>query len=378
MLPSGCVTPARAPGVKSFQSKSGLVSVGSARNLFSGWYQPAFQKRFFSTWSEVKKASIPPEFAVISTVIFCRAWISGSVSHLAFIPDSDSNSEMCFSSTSMNGCLVRSRKSSLPWKRFQLKSCARAGVETNGPAATPVARPCKNVRRVSRRAAIRDLLLPGGDIALRWAPARRHRSALSRSAQERIEAAPALPPDTCYSSCGRGPAPSSEREDNHALPCVRSNGAASVGAGLRLLADGRRPLWSDRGRRGRKGHPPGPRPGCELRGHGTGLRRRTLRGGRGARARKDPARRDSRDQVRRQAAAARSARPAARREPGQHHARGRCEPEAAAYRLHRRAAGALAGREHAVRGNDAGARGGRRLRARPLRRGVELHLRDDR
>src|SRR3989442_9975842 len=94
MLPSGWVTPARAPGVKSFQSKSGLVSVGSARNLFRGGYQPAFQKRFFSTWSEVKKASMPPEFAVISTVIFCRAWISGSVSHLTFIPESDSNSGM--------------------------------------------------------------------------------------------------------------------------------------------------------------------------------------------------------------------------------------------------------------------------------------------
>ena len=70
MLPSGWVTPARAPGVKSFQSNSGLVSDASARNLLSGWYQPAFQKRFFSTCSEVKKASMPPELAVISTVIF--------------------------------------------------------------------------------------------------------------------------------------------------------------------------------------------------------------------------------------------------------------------------------------------------------------------
>src|SRR4030095_16764971 len=165
MLPSGWVTPSRAPGVKSFQSKSGLVRVLSSRNLLSGWYQPAFQKRFFSTCSEVKKASIPPEFAVISTVIFCRAWISGSVSHFTFMPESDSNSGMFFSSTSMNGCLVSSRKSSLPWKRFQSKLCARAGVDTNGPAATPVARPCKKVRRVSRRAAIRDLLSITGDIA---------------------------------------------------------------------------------------------------------------------------------------------------------------------------------------------------------------------
>src|SRR5439155_1562746 len=154
MLPSGWVTPARAPGVKSFQSKSGLVSVGSARNLFRGWYQPAFQKRFFSTWSEVKKASMPPEFAVISTVIFCRAWISGSVSHLTFIPESDSNSGMFFSSTSMNGCLVRSRNSSLPEKRFQLKPCARAGVQTKGPAATPAATDFKKWRRVNRRAAM--------------------------------------------------------------------------------------------------------------------------------------------------------------------------------------------------------------------------------
>jgi hypothetical protein len=36
MLPSGCVTPARAPSVKSFQSNSGLVSEVSCRNLFSG------------------------------------------------------------------------------------------------------------------------------------------------------------------------------------------------------------------------------------------------------------------------------------------------------------------------------------------------------
>src|SRR5437867_142159 len=159
MLPSGWVTPARAPAVKSFQSKSGLVRVASARNLFSGWYQPAFQKRFFSTCSEVKKASIPPEFAVISTVIFCRAWISGSVSHFTRMPESDSNSGMCFSSTSMNGCFVRSRNSSLPWKRFQLKPCARAGVHTKGPAATPAATACRKVRREHRRVAMDDLLL---------------------------------------------------------------------------------------------------------------------------------------------------------------------------------------------------------------------------
>ena len=135
MLPSGWVTPARAPGLKSFQSKSGLVRDGSWRNLLSGWYQPAFQNRFFSTWSEVKNASIPPAFAVISTVSFCRAWISGSVSHFTFMPESDSNSGMCFSSTSTKGCLVSRRKSSLPWKRFQVKPWARAGVGTNGPAA---------------------------------------------------------------------------------------------------------------------------------------------------------------------------------------------------------------------------------------------------
>ena len=154
MLPSGWVTPARAPGEKSFQSKSGLVRLGSWRNWFSGWYQPAFQKRFFSTWSEVKKASMPPEFAVISTVIFWRAWISGRVSHLTFIPESDSNSGMFFSSTSTKGCLVRSRKSSLPWKRFQLKPWARAGVKTKGPAAAPTAAVARKARRVSRRAAI--------------------------------------------------------------------------------------------------------------------------------------------------------------------------------------------------------------------------------
>src|SRR5262249_25783287 len=110
-------------------------------------------------------ASMPPEAAVISTVIFCRAWISGKVSHFTFIPVSDSNSGMFFSSTSMNGCLVRSRKSSLPWKRFQLKPWARAGVKTNGPAATPAVRPCRKARRVRRRAGVRHLLSTGGGIA---------------------------------------------------------------------------------------------------------------------------------------------------------------------------------------------------------------------
>src|SRR5262249_7597740 len=103
-------------------------------------------------------ASMPPEAAVISTVIFCRAWISGRVSHFTFIPVSDSNSGMFFSSTSMNGCLVRSRNSSLPWKRFQLKPCARAGVKTNGPAAAPSAAACRKVRRVTPRAVIASLL----------------------------------------------------------------------------------------------------------------------------------------------------------------------------------------------------------------------------
>src|SRR6267142_6578124 len=167
MLPSGWVTPVRAPGEKSFQSKSGLVREASCRNLFSGWYQPAFQKRFFSTWSEVKKASIPPELAVISTVIFWRAWISGSVSHLTFIPESDSNSGMFFSSTSMKGCLVSIRKSSLPWKRFQLKPCAFAGVKTKGPVAAPAAAAARKARRVRRRAVILGLLSCGRRHCLR-------------------------------------------------------------------------------------------------------------------------------------------------------------------------------------------------------------------
>ena len=140
MLPSGWVHPGPRAREEVVPVEVRAGSVGSSRSLFSGWYQPAFQNRFFSTWSEVKKPSIPPEFAVISTVIFWRAWISGRVSHFTFMPESDSNSGMCFSSTSMNGCLVRSRKSSLPAKRFQLKPCARAGVETNGPAAAPAAK----------------------------------------------------------------------------------------------------------------------------------------------------------------------------------------------------------------------------------------------
>src|SRR3989442_14717953 len=180
MLPSGWVTPVRAPGEKSFQLKSGLVKLVSCRNLFSGWYQPAFQKRFFSTWSEVKKASIPPEFAVISTVIFWRAWISGSVSHLTFIPESDSNSGMCFSSTSMKGCLVRSRNSSLPEKRFQVKPCARAGVHTKGPAAAPAATVCKKARRVIRRAAMGGSPLVQSAALRQRFRAGRHRSIMTR------------------------------------------------------------------------------------------------------------------------------------------------------------------------------------------------------
>src|SRR2546422_8098592 len=180
MLPSGWVTPERAPGEKSFQSKSGLVRAVSCRNLFRGWYQPAFQKRFFSTWSEVKKASMPPEFAVISTVIFWRAWISGSVSHLTFIPESVSNSGMCFSSTSMNGCLVSSRKSSLPSKRFQVKPCARSGVHTKGPAAAHAATVCKKARRVIRRAAMGGSPLVQSAALRQRFRAGRHRSIMTR------------------------------------------------------------------------------------------------------------------------------------------------------------------------------------------------------
>src|SRR5262249_9503089 len=71
----------------------------------------------------------------------------------------------------------------------------------------------------------------------RWAHARRHRSALWLSAQEHRAATPAILP---AGGAGRR----SPEETIHALPCIWSDRAASVGAGLRLLADGRRPLWS--------------------------------------------------------------------------------------------------------------------------------------
>src|SRR5262245_54723075 len=137
MLPSFWVMMDLAPPAMSSKSQSAGVSARSCRNRFSGSYQPAFQNRFFSTCSDVKKPSTPPDAEVISTTSFCRAWISGKVSHLIFMPESASNSGMFFSSTSTQGCLDRIRNSSLPWKRFQLKPWARAGVETKGPTAAP-------------------------------------------------------------------------------------------------------------------------------------------------------------------------------------------------------------------------------------------------
>src|SRR5687767_1122149 len=51
--------------------------------------------------------------------------------------------------------------------------------------------------------------------------------------------------------------------DQHALPPVRPHRLAGLGGGLRLLADGGRPLRRHRGRRGREGHPPRARQGRE-------------------------------------------------------------------------------------------------------------------
>ena len=109
MVPSFWVMIDFAPPAMSSQSQSAGVRVRSWRYLLSGSYHPAFQNRFFSTWSEVKNPSTPPEAEVISTTSFWRAWISGSVSHLIFIPERDSNSGMFFSSTSTQGCLERIR-----------------------------------------------------------------------------------------------------------------------------------------------------------------------------------------------------------------------------------------------------------------------------
>jgi len=162
----------------------------------------------------------------------------------------------------------------------------------------------------------------------------------------------------------------------HALPSVRPDRAAGVGGGLRLLADGGRPLRGHRGRRGDPGDPPRARPGRELRRHRAGLRGGPLRGSGRPRAR-DPAQgRDPGHQVRGEGPPAGPARAATGREPRQHPARSRREPEAPAHRLGGRAARALARRVHPVRGHDARPRRGGGLRPRALRRRLQLHRRD--
>ena len=105
MVLSGWVTSLRAPSVKSFQSKSGAVRLLSSRNVLSGWNQPDFQARRFSTCMLACQASTPPLPAVISTVNFCRPCTSGSTSYFALIPVSDSNSGICFTISSTKGCL---------------------------------------------------------------------------------------------------------------------------------------------------------------------------------------------------------------------------------------------------------------------------------
>ena len=102
---SGCCTASFAPGRMSFQSKSGGVSVASSRNLLIGWYHPDFQKRRFSTWVEEWKPSTPPDPPVISTTSFWRPWTSGRISYFTFIPLIDSNSGMCLTISSTQGCL---------------------------------------------------------------------------------------------------------------------------------------------------------------------------------------------------------------------------------------------------------------------------------
>ena len=117
---------------------------------------------------------------------------------------------------------------------------------------------------------------------------------------------------------GADTAPRCPREDDHALPPVRPDWAAGVRGGLWLLADGRRSLRRDRGRRGGQGHPPRARSRRELRGHRPGLRRGPLGGSGGARPRDAPPRRHPGHQVRREGPAPRPARPAARFQPRQH------------------------------------------------------------
>jgi len=140
MLPSGWVTPARAPGVKSFQSKSGLVSDASARNFVQRVVtSPPSRSAFFSTCSEEKNASIPPEFGRHLHGHLLARLDLGSVSHLTFIPESDSNSGMFFSSTSMNGVLGQEQEQLLAGKTLPVEALRPGRRPHEGAAAAPAA-----------------------------------------------------------------------------------------------------------------------------------------------------------------------------------------------------------------------------------------------
>ena len=132
-----------------------------------------------------------------------------------------------------------------------------------------------------------------------------------------------FPPSRILLPSGRVPDAGAEIPPggHNALPPVRPDWTFGVRGWLRLLADGGRPLRSDRGRPGRQGHPSGPRPRRQLRGHRAGLWRRSLRRGRRARPCGAARGRHPRHQVRREGPPA--SRAPARREPRQYLARGR-------------------------------------------------------
>jgi hypothetical protein len=54
---------------------------------------------------------------------------------LTFIPESDSNSGMFFSSTSMKGCLVKHQEELLALEALPVEALRLAGVKTKGPVA---------------------------------------------------------------------------------------------------------------------------------------------------------------------------------------------------------------------------------------------------
>ena len=70
-----------------------------SRYLFSGSYQPAAEKRIFSTCIELAKTSMPGDFAFISIGSFWRSCCSGTTWYSTWMPVSLVKSGIIFWST---------------------------------------------------------------------------------------------------------------------------------------------------------------------------------------------------------------------------------------------------------------------------------------